>query len=73
MNRRHLFTGAAALATGALLAAPTAAQNLDAASQASFDTVMAFMGAMGGGDQEAMAALMAADMVWRNEGDPAMP
>ena len=71
MNRRHLFTGAAALATGALLAAPTAAQNLDAASQASFDTVMAFMGAMGGGDQE--VSPMAADMVWRNEGDPAMP
>lgn len=46
---------------------------MDAVSQASFDTVMAFMGAMGGGDMERMSALMADDMVWRNEGDPSLP
>ena len=46
---------------------------MDATSQASFDTVMAFMGAMGSGDMEAMGALMAADMVWHNEGAPSLP
>lgn len=38
---------------------------MDDTSQASFDTVMAFMGAMGGGDMDAMSALMADDMVWQ--------
>ena len=42
-------------------------------SQASLDTVMAFMGAMGSGDMDAMAALMANDMVWQNEGDTSLP
>ena len=46
---------------------------MDEPSQASFDTVMAFMGAMGGGDMEAMGALMADDMVWHNEGDGSLP
>ena len=41
-------------------------------SQASFDTVMAFMGAMGAGP-EAMSPLMADDMVWHNEGDARLP
>ena len=34
---------------------------MDAKSQASFDTVMAFMGAMGSGDMDAMNKLMAAN------------
>ena len=34
---------------------------------------MAFMGAMGGGDMDAMAGLMAEDMVWHNEGDKNVP
>ena len=42
---------------------------MDEQSQASFDTVMAFMGAMGGGDMDTMGTLMADDMVWHNEGD----
>lgn len=42
-------------------------------SQASFDTVMAFMGAMGSGDMETMGNLMADDMVWHNEGDSTLP
>lgn len=51
----------------------TAAADLDSQSQASLDTVMAFMEAMGAGDMEKMSALMADDMVWHNEGDKAMP
>ena len=46
---------------------------MDEASQASFDTVMAFMGAMGSGDMETMGSLMADDMVWHNEGDASLP
>lgn len=46
---------------------------MDETSQASFDTVMAFMGAMGGGDMDTMGALMADDMVWHNEGDASLP
>ncbi|MEL6690875.1 MAG: nuclear transport factor 2 family protein [Pseudomonadota bacterium] len=46
---------------------------MDDTTQASFDTVMAFMGAMGGGDMETMASLMADDMVWHNEGDSSLP
>ena len=46
---------------------------MDDTSKASFDTVMAFMGAMGSGDMAAMANLMADDMVWHNEGDSSLP
>lgn len=46
---------------------------MDATSQASFDTVMAFMGAMGSGDMATMDKLMADDMVWHNEGDTSLP
>ena len=46
---------------------------MDATSQASFDTVMAFMGAMGSGDMATMNDLMADDMVWHNEGDANLP
>ncbi len=46
---------------------------MDDASKASLETVMAFMGAMGGGDMESMSALMADDMVWHNEGDVTLP
>lgn len=45
---------------------------MDETSQASFDTVMAFMAAMGEGP-DAMSPLMADDMVWRNEGDGTVP
>ncbi|XWN29794.1 MAG: nuclear transport factor 2 family protein [Devosia sp.] len=46
---------------------------MDPTSQASFDTVMAFMTAMGGGDMDAMGALMSDDMIWHNEGDTTLP
>lgn len=46
---------------------------MDATSQATFDTVMGFMGAMGSGDMDKMSELMANDMVWKNEGDESIP
>jgi ketosteroid isomerase-like protein len=70
MNRRHLLKTSAAAATGMAIASAAKAEDLN---QASFDTVMAFMGAMGGGDMEGMSPLMADDMVWQNEGDPDLP
>ncbi len=73
MQRRKLLAAAAASATGAALITPASASSMDAESQATFDTVMAFMGAMGSGDMETMVGLMADDMVWHNEGDSAMP
>ena len=45
---------------------------MDETSQASFDTVMAFMAAMNEGP-DAMSRLMADDMVWHNEGDATLP
>lgn len=46
---------------------------MDDQSQATLDTALAFMAAMGSGDTEAMAELMADDMVWHNEGDKDIP
>ena len=65
------------LIIGAFLALSLSAQvnasEMDAESQATFDTVMTFMGAIGSGDMDTAIALMADDMVWQNEGDKAMP
>lgn len=73
MNRREVLAATAvAAAVGTAVASPALAVG-DAESQASFDTVMAFMTAMGSGDMEGMDALMADDMVWQNEGDAALP
>ena len=49
------------------------ASQMDDVSQASFDTVMSFMGAVGSGDMETVVKLMDDNMVWHNEGDSAMP
>lgn len=49
------------------------AAEMDAKSQATFDTVMAFMNAVGTGDMATAEGLMADDMVWHNEGDSEMP
>lgn len=46
---------------------------MDTASQASLDTVMGLMEAMGGGDMDRMSELMADDMVWLNSGDKEVP
>ena len=73
MNRRTLLTTSLGATLAALLAQHAGAQTMDDRTQASFDTVMAFMGAMGSGDMEAMDRLMADDMVWHNEGDASLP
>ncbi len=55
------------------LSANAKAADMDAESQATYDTVMTFMGAIGSGDMDTAIALMAEDMVWHNEGDSTMP
>ncbi len=49
------------------------AKAAQAQGQATLETVMAFMSAMGKGDMESMKELMADDMVWQNEGDKSIP
>lgn len=73
MQRRHVLKASLAGTTGAVLASAGGALAAEEDGQASFDTVMAFMGAMGAGDMEKMSALMADDMVWQNEGDASLP
>jgi len=73
MNRRVMFAAVIGGVLGLSSANPALAQATDAESQASLDTVMAFMGAMGKGDMDAMSDLMADDMVWHNEGDTSLP
>ncbi|MGB7303037.1 MAG: nuclear transport factor 2 family protein [Burkholderiaceae bacterium] len=73
MNRRKLLKSSAASVLAATLASKAGAQTMTADSQASFDTVMAFMNAMGSGDMDKMSSLMADDMVWHNEGDKTLP
>jgi ketosteroid isomerase-like protein len=70
MERRTVLkaTGLSALA----LVVGSQAQ-ADDNTEASFDIVMRFMGAMGSGDMETVGALMADDMVWHNEGDTTLP
>ena len=70
MERRTVLkaTGLSALA----LVVGSQAQ-ADDNTEASFDIVMRFMGAMGSGDMETVGTLMADDMVWRNEGDTTLP
>lgn len=72
MDRRTLMKTSIGTALALILATQAGAQEMDAASQASFDTVMAFMGAMNQGP-DAMSPLMADDMVWHNEGDATLP
>lgn len=73
MHRRTVLTTSLGAGLALTLAKCAGAQTKDGASQASFETVMAFMKAMGDGDLSAMSALMADDMVWRNEGDARLP
>ena len=73
MYRRTLLAAAATAPVALATAGTASAQTMDATSQASFDTVMALMGAMGKGDMDTMASLMANDMVWHNEGDKSLP
>ena len=71
MLRRTLL--GATMALGLAVSSQASAQDMDPVSQATFDTVMAFMGAMGSGDMDTMISLMADDMVWHNEGDKTLP
>jgi len=72
MKRRNIFKVILASTLALVLSQQAGAQEMDDASQASFDTVMAFMGAMSEGP-DAMSPLMADDMVWHNEGDSSIP
>lgn len=73
MQRRHLMQATIGGTLAMMLAQKAAAQDSDAQTQASLQTVMAFMGAMGSGDSETVGNLMADDMVWQNEGDATLP
>ena len=73
MHRRTLLAAAVSTPVALVTAGAASAQAMDATSQATFDTVMAFMGAMGKGDMDTMSSLMADDMVWHNEGDKSLP
>lgn len=73
LHRRAVLKASLGAALALILAKKVGAQTMDDASQSSFDTVMAFMGAMGGGDMETMGSLMADDMIWHNEGDASLP
>ena len=73
MDRRTAIKTSVGTALALIVAQAAGAQTMDETSQATFDTVMAFMTAMGGGDMDAMGALMADDMVWHNEGDTTLP
>ncbi len=73
MQRRDVIKVFLVAGLAAGLGAKAGALNMDRTTQASFDTVMAFMDAMGKGEMDKMSALMADDMVWHNEGDPSLP
>jgi len=73
MDLRAIMKSTLAGAFLAGVATFAGAQEMDTTSQTSFDTVMAFMGAMGAGDMDQMGALIADDMVWQNEGDASLP
>ena len=73
MQRRTAIKTSIGAALALSLSQTAGAATMDATSKASFDTVMAFMDAMGKGEMEKMKALMADDMVWHNEGDSSMP
>ena len=73
MNRRTLLTTSLGASLAIVFAQHAGAQDMDDQTQASFDTVMAFMDAMGSGDMKTMSNLMADDMVWHNEGDDSLP
>ena len=73
MKFRNLFKALLGGVLALTLSMNTQAAQMDAESQASFDTVMTFMGAVGKGDMDTAISLMADDMVWQNEGDSDMP
>lgn len=73
MQRRTLLKTTIGAAIALTLASHAGAQQMDDTSQATLDTVMAFMGAMGAGDMDKVIALMDDNIVWHNEGDSNIP
>lgn len=81
MDRRKVIGTSLGGALAIMLASCAQAQDeanstdakMDGETKATFDTVMAFMDAMGEGEMDKMSALMADDMVWHNEGDKTLP
>lgn len=73
MNRRNLLGTSLGATLAIILGQAAKAQDMDKTARTSLDTVMAFMGAMGSGDMDAMGKLMADDMAWHNEGDATLP
>jgi ketosteroid isomerase-like protein len=73
MKRRTMLKASIGTALALTLAKQVQAQTMDPKSQETFDTVMAFMGAMGKGEMDKMSALMDTDMIWQNEGDKTVP
>lgn len=76
MYRRNLLTTSLGASLALMFGTHAGAQDMDETTQASVDTVMAFMafmGAMGSGDMDTMSRLMADDMVWHTEGDTTLP
>lgn len=73
MQRRTVLKASVAGAIAMTMSNQATAQELDQTSQATLDTVMALMGAMGAGDMDTLIALMDDDMVWHNEGDSNLP
>lgn len=73
MNRRSVLKTSLGASLAIILGQHAGAQEMDDQTKVSFETVMAFMGAMGSGDMDTMGELMADDMVWQNEGDQTLP
>ncbi len=73
MNRRNLIKATGLATLSMIIGQKALAENSDAQTKESFDIVMSFMQAMGQGDQDTVASLMADDMVWHNEGDKTLP
>ena len=73
MHRRTLLKTSLGATLMMILGTQAGAQEMDETTKASFDTVMAFMDAMGKGDSAKVAELMADDMIWHNEGDKTLP
>lgn len=73
MKRRNVVSYVLVMIFALAISVKASAAEMDPTSQATFDTVMAFMGAMGTGDMDTVSELMADDMVWHNEGDSAIP
>ena len=73
MNRRKMIATAITTGLAMPLATIALADEADTQSEKSLETAMAFMGAMGKGDMQAMGSLMADDMIWYNEGDKDLP